>query len=225
MNILELGCGNGALWRENYSYLPDHIQIILNDISVGMLRDTRREIEMLAHTAAAEHSGDARFTFNAFDCHQIPYEENSFDLVIANHVLFYCEQLSTVLEEVRRVLKPDGIFLCSTYGAAHMKEITDLVQGFNSLITLSADKLYEHFGLENGAALLAPYFSHINMEIYHDSLMVTHAEPLIEYVLSCHGNQNQYILDRYKDFHTYVERKTRNGFYITKHAGLFICQK
>lgn len=218
MKILELGCGNGALWKENFDLLPSNVHIVLNDISEGMLRDTRREIESIEHT----HS---RFTFNAFDCHQIPYEDESFDLVLANHVLFYCDELNDVLQEVRRVLKPNGIFICSTYGAAHMQEITNLVQGFNSLITLSADKLYERFGLENGASLLAPYFSNIHMDIYEDALIVDQAEPLIEYILSCHGNQNQYILDRYKDFRTYVERKTKKGFHITKYAGIFKCRK
>ena len=106
-----------------------------------------------------------------------------------------------------------------------MKEITDLVQNFHNLITLSADKLYERFGLENGSSLLAPYFSSIQMQIYDDRLIVDQAEPLIEYILSCHGNQNQYILDRYKDFRTYVEKKTKKGFSITKQAGIFLCRK
>lgn len=215
IKILEIGCGNGTLWKENLSILPPDIHIILNDISEGMLRDTRREIGQ----------SDTRFSFHAFDCHQIPYPENCFDLVIANHVLFYCDDLAEVLNEVRRILKPGGRFICSTYGAAHMKEITELVQDFNSHITLSAEHLYERFGLENGASLLSPYFSNIHTEIYNDSLFVNQAEPLIEYILSCHGNQNQYILDRYKDFRTYVEKKTKKGFHITKYAGIFLCKK
>ena len=236
MDILELGCGNGALWKENYDHLPAHIHITLNDISEGMLRDTRREIELLENrlhsdmeinqnSSPLKHHTDSRFTFKAFDCHQIPYEDETFDLVLANHVLFYCDHLTDVLDEVRRILKPNGIFICSTYGASHMKEITDLVQEFNSLITLSAEKLYERFGLENGSTLLAPFFANIHMGVYDDSLLVDQAEPLIAYILSCHGNQNQYILDRYKDFRTFVEKKTKKGFSITKYAGIFVCRK
>ena len=242
MHVLELGCGNGALWRENFAKIPEHCSVLLNDISEGMLRDTRREIHLLEQqrltASKAEHAStsgnstnsmivtdDMRFTFEAFDCHTIPYADNSFDLVIANHVLFYCNDLNIVLEEVRRVLKPDGHFVCSTYGASHMQEITHLVQDFNPQITLSADHLYERFGLENGASLLAPYFSSIDMKCYKDGLFVTESEPLIEYILSCHGNQNQYILDRYKDFHAFVSRKTKKGFSITKNAGIFVCKK
>lgn len=221
MDILELGCGNGALWLENYERIPESVHIILSDISEGMLRDTRREIEQM-EAARRRHS---RFDFDAFDCCEIPFEEGRFDLVVANHVLFYCDDIGRVLKEVHRVLKPGGSFVCSGYGAKHMKEITNLVQDFNKMIILSADKLYEHFGLENGADLLAPYFANVSMHLYEDTLLVDQPEPLIEYILSCHGNQNQYILERYKDFRSYVEKKTKRGFYITKNAGIFVCKK
>lgn len=226
-NILEIGCGSGAFWIENYEKLirkdksvskNASIHITLNDISEGMLRDTRREFEKI-------NDSDIHFNFHAFDCHDIPYEDDTFDLIIANHVLFYCHDLQRALNEIRRVLKPGGTFICSTYGAKHMKEITTLVQKFNSSIILSADKLYERFGLDNGADLLAPYFSKVKRKIYEDELIVGSPEPLIEYILSCHGNQNQYLLDRYKDFRTYVERKTKKKFHITKYAGIFLCTK
>ena len=91
--------------------------------------------------------------------------------------------------------------------------------------SFSADKLYERFGRENGADILAPYFSRIFWESYKDSLLVPDAEPLISYILSCHGNQNQYLLDKYKDFRGFVSRKTKDGFFITKDAGIFLCEK
>ncbi len=220
--ILEIGCGNGAMWMENYDIIPDNTQVVLNDISEGMLRDTRRELEQFEKK---NNSRKSKFQYCAFDCHEIPYKERSFDYVIANHVLFYCDNLNKVFSEIYRVLKPNGVLLCSGYGSNHMKEITDLVQGFQDQIILSADKLYEHFGLENGEQLLNEYFNSVECRRYEDSLFVTHPEPLIEYILSCHGNQNQYIVNRYKDFRVYVERKTKRGFRITKEAGLFICRK
>lgn len=212
--ILELGCGNGALWTENLSLLPEHIHICLSDISEGMLRDARRNIGQ----------EDPRFSFQAFDCADIPFPDKSFDLVIANHVLFYCRDLPRVCREVRRVLKPEGSFLCSTYGKEHMKEISSLVQQFDSRIVLSAEKLYEQFGLENGQELLKPFFSRIDCRRYEDSITLSQAEPLIEYILSCHGNQNQILLERYKDFLSFTEKKTARGFHITKDAGIFLCE-
>ena len=145
-------------------------------------------------------------------------------MVIADHVLFYCKDLDKTIQEIKRVLKPEGVFFCSAYGARHMEEISRLVQDFDSRIILSADKLYEKFGKENGPAILAPYFSQVEWHSYDDSLLVTQAEPLIAYILSCHGNQNQYILDKYKEFRSFVSKKTAEGFYITKDAGFFSCR-
>ncbi|MCI8822022.1 MAG: methyltransferase domain-containing protein [Lachnospiraceae bacterium] len=212
MKILELGCGNGALWTENLSRLPEHVSVTLSDISEGMLRDARRSIGSL----------DARFSFRAFDCASIPFEDQSFDLVIANHVLFYCRDIPRVCREVRRVLTPRGRFLCSAYGRDHMQEISSLVREFDSRIVLSAEKLYERFGLENGRRLLASVFSAVDCRLYEDSICLDRAEPLIEYILSCHGNQNQILLDRYKEFRAFTEKKTAHGFSITKNAGIFL---
>ena len=212
MKILELGCGNGRLWIENKAKLPADCEIILSDISEGMIRDVRREQSLQ----------DDRFSFAAFDCHAIPYEDASFDLVIANHVLFYCKDVDRVCSEVGRVLNAGGRVVCGTYGVAHMQEVSRLVTQFDDRITLSGENLYEHFGKENGAQALAPYFAEVDWQQYEDALIVTQAEPLIEYVLSCHGNQNQYILEKYNKFRKYVEGQIRNGYTITKDAGIFI---
>ena len=90
---------------------------------------------------------------------------------------------------------------------------------------MSADRLYERFGKENGAELLQWEFRNVTWIPYEDHLTVTDADALIAYVLSCHGNQNRYIVDRYRDFRAFVKKKTENGFYITKDAGIFIVKK
>ena len=212
MRILEIGCGNGALWSENREWLPEHMQVVLSDKSDGMLRDVQREL-----------GEDERFSYERFDCNEIPYGEAAFDL--ANHVLFYCEDIPQVLSECKRVLRPNGQFLCSTYGRNHMKEITQLVQRFNKDIVLSADCLYEHFGLENGAEILRTFFPKAEKHIYKDAIEIDEPEPLISYILSCHGNQNQLLLDQYKEFGEFVSQQMRGGFHITKEAGAFICKK
>lgn len=228
LHILELGCGNGALWTENFHSIHDNMQIVLSDISEGMIRDARRNIAAFYPTGtdlSNESDDNSHFRFTTFDCHSIPYEENSFDVVIANHVLFYCDSIETVCGEIARVLRPNGFFLCSAYGSSHMREITELVQGFDSRIVLSGEKLYERFGLGNGSRILQDIFPNVALHQYEDEIVLNTAEPLIEYIMSCHGNQNQYLLNRYHDFRAYVERKVKKGFHITKDAGIFICTK
>ncbi len=213
VNILELGCGEGSLWLENKDRLPDNVQITVSDISEGMIRDIRRNLD-----------GDERFSYETFDCHKIPAQANSYDIIIANHLLFYCNDIAQVCDEVKRVLKPDGLFLCSTYGSGHMKEITELVQKFDKRIVLAAENLFDRFGLENGQNILCNYFSNIESCTYEDAILIDQAEPLIEYILSCHGNQNQYLLDRYHDFRLFVEKQLRKEYRITKEAGCFFCR-
>ncbi len=214
MKILEIGCGDGTLWMENIDRIPQNVDIMLSDLSEGMLRDARRAVG----------ADDHRFSFQVADCHWLPCEEGSFDLVIANHVLFYCEDIRKVCGEILRVLKPGGRFVCSAYGRNHMREVSALVKGFDDRIVLSADRLYERFGMENGAGILSGYFAGCEWRRYEDCLVVPKPEPLISYVLSCHGNQGQYITERYKEFRAYVKRKTDRGFRITKEAGVFVCK-
>ena len=231
--ILEIGCGDGRLWVDNKNNVRElsGLQVFLSDISDGMVNDARRNIEAEyasengADSTAHKTGQSVSFKFNTFDCADIPYRNNYFDIVLANHVLFYCDNIESVLKEVKRVLKPGGVFICATYGASHMKEISDLVTEFDKRIVLAADNLYDKFGLDNGGDILIKHFNNVDIRKYNDHLLVDKAEPLIEYILSCHGNQNQYLLDRYSDFKAFIRNKlARKPFKITKDAGLFICK-
>ena len=213
--ILELGCGAGNIWVENINRLDKDISIVVSDISDGMLRDARREI-------CVENDN---FSYVVCECEKIPFEDNTFDTVIANHVLFYCGDVEAACREIHRVLKPGGRLVCGTYGKNHMLEVSQLVSDFDDRIVLAAEKLYDIFGKENGKDILNKSFDKVEWYQYEDSLYVTEAEPLISYVLSCHGNQNQYISDHYKDFRSFMKKRLSKGFYITKDSGIFIAEK
>ena len=105
-----------------------------------------------------------------------------------------------------------------------MKEVNRLVYDFDQRIVLAAENLYDRFGKENGAEILSKVFEDVSWQQYEDRLEVTEPEPLISYILSCHGNQNQYLLDRYKDFRNFLTKKTKKPYIITKEAGIFISQ-
>lgn len=212
MKVLEVGCGIGTLWQKNRDRIPEDISILLSDKSEGMLRD-----------AARLTKNDVRFTVKQFDCAVIPYADHTFDAVIANHVLFYCDDLDAALKEIRRVLKTDGKLFASTYSREHMKEIRQLVQDFNPQIRLSEEPLYEVFGMANGEEKLKPFFSSVELRRYEDAIETEDAGCLISYILSCHGNQNHLLVDHFREFKDYVTSRIQDGFHITKDAGLFIC--
>ncbi len=211
--LLELGCGNGKLWQENRIDLRNR-EIFLSDISEGMVEEVRNKL-------------GTDFNCIVADAEKIPFKDEYFDSIIANHVLFYLNDLDLGLKEIRRVLKPNGILYCSTYGKNHMKEITEIVQNFDSRINLSNHSLYDIFGLENGESILKEYFFNIQRMDYKDSLEITESKPLIDYIMSCHGNQNEILGPRLNEFKEYIEELLENNgkIVVTKQAGLFICKK
>lgn len=211
--LLELGCGNGKLWQENKIDLRNR-EIFLSDISDGMVDEVRNKL-------------GSNFNCIVVNAEKIPFKNAYFDTIIANHVLFYLNDLNMGLKEVSRVLKPNGVFYCSTYGKEHMKEITEIVQNFDSRINLSNHSLYNIFGLENGEEILKHYFSNVQRLEYPDSLEITESKPLIDYIMSCHGNQNEILAPRLAEFKEYIESilNKNDKIVVTKQAGLFIGHK
>lgn len=211
--LLELGCGNGKLWQENRIDLRNR-EIFLSDISEGMVEEVRNKL-------------GSDFNCIVADAEKIPFKDSYFDSIIANHVLFYLNDLNLGLKEIDRVLKSDGILYCSTYGKNHMKEITEIVQSFDSRINLSNHSLYDIFGLENGESILKEYFFNVQRMDYQDSLEITESKPLIDYIMSCHGNQNEILGPRLNEFKEYIEELLKNSgkIVVTKQAGLFICNR
>lgn len=211
--LLEIGCGNGKLWEHCNLNLRNR-EIFLSDISEGMIDEVKNKL------------GDD-FNYMVIDCESIPFKKGYFDVVVANHTLFYLKDLDKGLSEISRVLRREGMLYCSTYGSNHMKEIRELAQEFDPRITLSEGLLFDSFGLDNGKEILSNYFSDVNRVDYEDYLLIDDAQPLLEYILSCHGNQNEIIGNRRTDFKEFLEEKIKKAgnIKITKEAGLFICKK
>lgn len=212
--ILELGCGNGELWKYCNNQTLRNREVFLTDKSEGMVEEVRGEL-------------GREFNCITADATQIPFKDNYFDLVIANHVLFYLDDLGKGLGEVTRVLNCNGSFYCTTYGNKHMKEISRLCEEFDDRIFLSSTSLYEVFGAENGTSILQKHFEKVELRVYPDELIIDQPEDLINYILSCHGNQKEVLVPVIGQFKEFLEDKIRtNGaIHITKQAVLFFCEK
>lgn len=211
--LLEVGCGNGKLWKNNKIDLRNR-EIFLSDSSQGMVEEVRKTL-----------GND--FNCMVFSCEQIPFKDDYFDTVIANHVLFYVYDLDLTLKEITRVLNKSGMLYCSTYGSNHMKEINDLVLNFDSRVRLSQTKLYDVFGLDNGEYILRKFFKNVYKKKYKDCLIVDKSKPIIDYIMSCHGNQNELLGPKLDEFRKYLDSilLKEGAIKITKEAGIFVCLK
>lgn len=210
--ILELGCGLGNLWTNNSTRIPKNWDITLSDFSKQMLKKAKQNVKNVNHD----------FYFQVIDAEKIPYDNETFDVVIANAMLYLVPDVEKIIKEIARVIKPGGTLVASTSGSKYMKELEDLL--LESKLPVHKNYTNYAFSLENGESFLSKYFSKIEMFHMQDSLLVTEAEPLANYVLST----NIDLTDKQKDevylfFEEYFQKST--DFFITKETGLFLARK
>ena len=167
--ILELGCGPAYLWKENVSRIPSAWDITLSDLSSGMLDSAWRNLVVTGRA----------YNFKEIDAQSIPFADETFDAVIANHMLYHVPDKAKALAEIKRVLKIGGHFFATTVGDNHLKEITNWFRQIHKSEVW--DSFANLFTLENGLAQLQPFFPNVTLSRYEDNLHVTELEPLVAY--------------------------------------------
>lgn len=209
VRILELGCGNGNMWRGRTD-LPNGVKLVLTDISKGML-DSAKE-------ALGRRNG---ISYEIADIENLPYENGSFDRIIANMMLYHVHDLDKGLCEVRRTLSDNGIFYCATFGEKGIiPYIADLLKEYGV-----KDSMNKRFTLQNGGDLLSNYFSEVRRSDYMDWLEVTDIDDILDYIYSMKDMISIAELKR-EDIHNVLERNAADGVLkIPKEYGMFVCRK
>lgn len=172
--ILDLGAGIGTYYSRLLALVPD-ITYYAIDISHKMLKN---------HPAPE----DALTLSNAM---HLPYADQSFDVIMANHMLYHIPDIDAALKEIRRVLKPNGKVLIATNSIHTMPELQVLMRRAIVLLTrYGATQVRppalpsDSFALENGTRILAHHFFAV---VRHDNpgqLVFTEIEPAITYLES-----------------------------------------
>ena len=208
--ILELGSGPAHLWKECSSRIPSTWDITLSDLSSGMLDSAWRNLVVTGRN----------YKFKEIDAQAIPFEEETFDAVIANHMLYHVPDRAKAIAEIKRVLKPGGHFFATTVGDNHLKEITDWFRRIHK------SEIWESFAnlftLENGLDQLKPFFFNVTVSRYEDNLHVTELEPLIAYFRSM-TRTSELSEEGYAKLEVDLrnELKEKGKIFITKDSGLF----
>ena len=169
-----MGCGPGQLWLDNLDRVPQGWGVTLSDFSPGMLDEARRNLQGASHP----------FAFKQLDAQDIPFPDGAFDAVVANHMLYHVPNRGKALGEMAQVSIPGGRLYAATLGLGHMKDLSDLLHKFDPDAEPFGGRFTELFSLENGAEQIMEHFSEVDLQLYDDALVVTEAEPLVDYVLS-----------------------------------------
>lgn len=205
-NILELGCGTANMWNKKDDIINKCNSIVLSDLSLGMIETAKNNIK------------SDKIDFRVIDIQNIPYEDNSFDIVIANMMLYHVPDLNKALSEVKRVLKSNGVFYCATYGENGIMNYLSKILGF-------IDNTNKNFTLQNGNSILKKHFNKVEMLEYKDHLEVSNVNDLIDYIYSLSSMSNLNMMDKDKMYKILNDNMVDGIINIPKEYGMFIAKK
>ena len=207
IKVLELGCGTGSMWIGHENIIEKCEEVVLSDFSEGMLEKAKENVGAISNVI-----------YKVIDIQDIPFDDEYFDIVIANYMLYHVPDIEKALTEVRRVLKNGGYFYAGTTGENGIMET--IVQYLNMSF-----KYENTFSLENGLAQLDSYFSEVHIERYIDSLAVTDMDDLMEYIYSGITFKNECKLSS-DEVKKILTSHMKNGILnLPKDPGMFVAKK
>ena len=98
--VLELATGTGLIAKHIVNAAA-HIEA--TDASAEMIAEAKRD------------NRSAKLYFSVQDMFCLPYAEESFDVVIVSNALHIVPQPEKALQEIKRVLKDDGVLIAPTF--------------------------------------------------------------------------------------------------------------
>lgn len=118
-------------------------ELVLSDISAGMVSTSKENLGNYDNVK-----------YRVIDIQEIPYEDEAFDVVIANIMLYHVHDIDRGLAEVRRVLRESGSFYCATYGEHGIIEyLSNVLSDYGA-----EDNANKSFTLQNGHEILNRFF-------------------------------------------------------------------
>lgn len=213
--VLELGCGAGWLWEKGAADIPRDLDLTLSDLSPGMVEEALARTRGLGRSAHGE----------AADAAALPFADESFDLVLAMHMLYHLSDPAAGVREIVRVLKPGGMAVIATNGRETMAELFALKAAVFG--GAARDELIDGFNLERGRPMLEAVFDAVELRAYDDELAITDPEAVFAYHSSSPPGDTASPAQQ-QALHAAIAARFEAGggvFRVRKSVGLFVCRK
>lgn len=124
--VLDIGAGTGILTQKIHHRYPKS-QTIALDLSEGMLSQARINLQKFGWLPTIiQNTVNQLFTplhFVNADAVNLPLQTGSIDLIVSNLMLQWSDDLDQTFSEFRRVLKPEGLLIFTTFGPDTLKEL------------------------------------------------------------------------------------------------------
>ncbi|MGC2485140.1 MAG: class I SAM-dependent methyltransferase [Acidimicrobiales bacterium] len=209
-DVLDVGCGPGSLWTS----LPQPLQanLALCDLSAGMI----------AAATSAVQGRAAQVGGLVASVQALPFADESFDLVIANYMLYHATDINQALGELRRVLRTDGLLVAATNGPAHLIELLEIERAI--ALRHSYRNHREVFGSITGREHLERHFGSVSWRPFIDELHCRDAEDVVAYISSMPPGDRATPEQQLSLRHEIDERmRIGNGVLrVTKETGIFL---
>lgn len=183
--VLDVGSGPGMYLDEIFSRIPP-AQYIAGDLSFGMLKALRERTDDITSTV--------------LDAENLPFPDNSFDIVLANNMLYHVPDLERAILEIRRVLRnPKGVLIAATSSEYTMPEFNTLIQRAVRLLRQAPStemddiSLTQTFSLEKGPVILARHFQSVARFDIPSAFVFRETQPVIDYIESCRPFYEVYL--------------------------------
>ncbi len=160
------------------------------------------------------------YNFKEIDAQSIPFEDETFDAVIANFMLYHVPDRPKAIAEIKRVLKPGGRLFAATVGDHHLWEMMEVLRKVH--VSKTWESYANPFTLESGLDQLKPFFPNVTLSRYEDNLHVTEIEPMMAYIRSSlrAADLSETELAQVRvDLENELKEKGR--IFITKDSGVF----
>lgn len=215
--LLDVGCGPGFYMGK---VRPNADLVVGIDLSAGMAREAKRVSRSVA----------------VADAESLPFAANSFDTTLCIHMLYHVANIPAAARELRRVTRMGGLVAVVTNGADHMRQIRD---DFDSTIKAMSEHFAgsvlaepRRFRMEDGNAILQPFFDHIGRDDMRSNLEIPEVEPIERYLESIRSFHEPKlprdvtwgeVLEKLLE-HVHKTIEAQGVYRITTHSGVLLCK-